>query len=99
MIAGTIGEKVESKKVWEEYYKLTNAFGNEFGVLLNADELSLRKITAEKIADNLIRNRNQKIPFRPGYDGVYGVPMFDNAVNEDTKETSIQKQKGFGDFF
>src|SRR3990167_5448085 len=54
VIAGTIGEKVESKKVWEEYYKLTNAFGNEFEVVLNADEKELKKITTEKIAENII---------------------------------------------
>src|SRR3989338_5660888 len=77
VIAGTIGDKVESKKVWEEYYKLVNEFGSEFNVVLDAEEPKLRRITTEKIAENIIRNRNQKIPFKPGYDGVYGVPMFD----------------------
>ena len=99
VIAGTIGEKVESKKVWGEYYRLTNEFQNEFNVLLNAGEKDIRKIVSEEIAGNIIKNRNQKIPFRPGYDGVYGVPMFDNAIKGGTKETTIQKQKGLGDFY
>ena len=90
VIAGTIGEKVESKNVWEEYYKLTNTFGNEFEVVLNAEEEKLRKITTEKITDNIIRNRNQKIPFKPGYDGVYGVPIFDE---NDLKEYKEEKEK------
>ncbi len=101
VIAGTIGEKVESKKVWEEYYKLINAFGNEFEVLLNLDEKEIKKITSEKIAENLVRNRFQKIPFKPGYDGVYGVPVFDeNRViefKEKNQETKV-KQKGLDEF-
>ena len=101
VIGGTIGEKVESKKVWEEYYKLTNAFGNEFEVVLNADEKELKKITSEKIAENIIRNRNQKIPFKPGYDGVYGVPMFDGNEKAEGKKENIKSkinQKGLGEF-
>ena len=77
VIAGTVGEKVESKKTWNEYYSLTNNFGNEFEVILNADEKELKKITTEKIANNIIKNRSQKISFKPGYDGVYGIPIFD----------------------
>ena len=88
VIGGTIGEKVESKKVWEEYYKLTNAFGNEFEVVLNADEKELKKITSEKIAENIIRNRNQKIPFKPGYDGVFGKVKIwkEEELEKDNKE-------------
>jgi len=102
VIAGTTGEKVESKKVWEEYYKLVNAFGNEFEVLLNTDESNLKKIISEKTAKNIIRNRNQKVPFRPGYDGVYGVPMFDGKEKIKIKEQNYGpkfKQKGLGEFF
>ena len=97
VIAGTTGEKVESKKVWEEYHKLVKSFGNEFEVLLNAEENELRKITADKIANNLIRNRHQKILFNPGFDGVYGVPIFDE---EKIKEETIfaKTQKGLQEF-
>ena len=102
VIAGSLGEKVESKKVWEEYYKLTNAFGNEFNVILDTDEKELKKITSEKIAENIIRNRNQKIPFKPGYDGVYGIPVFEESAEiKTTKENKNFKkisQKGLGEF-
>ncbi len=99
VIAGTIGEKVESKKVWEEYYKLVNEFENEFNVVLEAEENKLKKITKEKIAENIIRNRNQKIPFKPGYDGVYGVPIFEEkeSVKEEKYEVNV-KQKGLHEF-
>ena len=99
VISGTVGEKVESKKVWDEYYKLTNAFGNEFEVLLNIGEKELKKITSEKIADNLIRNRLQKIPFKPGYDGVYGIPIFDGTAIEEEKISGPKiSQKGLDEF-
>ena len=97
VIAGTIGEKTESKKVWEEYYRLIGAFGSEFEIVLGAEEKELNKITSEKIAANIIRNRRQKIPFRPGYDGVYGVPVFDG--NDSTKDYEIKvQQKGLDEF-
>ncbi|MEK6942511.1 MAG: endonuclease Q family protein [Nanoarchaeota archaeon] len=87
VIAGTIKAPVASKKVWEEYYKLTNAFGNEFNILLDADEKEINKITTEKIAGSIMRNRSMKIPFLPGYDGEYGIPVFDE------KETKKKKIK------
>ena len=70
--------------------------------MLNADEKEIKKITSEKIADNIIRNRNQKIPFKPGYDGVYGIPMFDgeNSVKHEGQKNIKQKinQKGLDEF-
>jgi uncharacterized protein (TIGR00375 family) len=99
VIAGTIGTEVHSKKVWEEYYKLINEFGNEFNILLEAEENKLKKITTEKIAENIIKNRNQKIPFKPGYDGVYGVPIFNgNLKHKEEKSYKIVNQKGLDEF-
>ena len=102
VIAGTTGHAVSSKQVWEEYYRLINAFGNEFEVVLNAEEKEIKKITSEKIAGNIIRNRNQKIPFKPGYDGVYGIPIFDAEKAEGKEETPEprikQKQMGLNEF-
>lgn len=101
VIAGTTGHSVSSKQVWDEYYKLINAFGNEFEIVLNAEEKEIKKITTEKIASNIIKNRNQKIPFKPGYDGVYGVPMFEGEDSVQYKEEKIKpviSQKGLDEF-
>lgn len=100
VIAGSTGEKVESRKVWEEYYRLTKEFGNEFKVVLEAEEQKLKKITSEKIAGNIIKNRFQKIAFAPGYDGVYGVPVFDEKEIKEGKIQSKSKigQKGLDEF-
>ena len=65
-----------------------------------ADEKEIKKITSEKIAENIIRNRLQKISFKPGYDGVYGVPIFDEREDNKKEENKIKiNQKGLEEFF
>ena len=99
VIAGTINVQVHSKQVWEEYNKLIKAFGDEFNVILNAEEKEMLKITTKKIASNIIRNRRQKIPFKPGYDGVYGVPIFENTEVTNPEPKPKIQQAGLGEFF
>ena len=100
VISGTIGSAVSSKQVWQEYFKLVNAFGDEMNVLLEAGDHELKRLTSEKIAENIMRNRHQKISFKPGYDGVYGVPIFDVESSARYKEGTKPKMKqaGLDDF-
>ena len=58
----------------------------------------LLKCTNEKIADAVIKNRDGKIKIKPGYDGVYGELVFDDAEEKDKKESKIKKQKSLGEF-
>lgn len=61
-----------AKKVWQEYNNLIKAFENEFNVLLNAPLQELTKVTSDKIAKAIIKNREGKIKVKPGFDGQYG---------------------------
>ena len=99
VIAGTIGAAVQSKNVWGEYHKLVNTFGNEFNVLLNVDEKELLKIVNERITKNIIKNRLQKITFKPGYDGVYGIPIFDEKEEFKEEIRPKAKQTGLEEFW
>jgi len=67
------GSGMDTKKTWEIYNSLIEGFKNEFEILLNIskEEFSRRKID-EKLIRLIIRNREEKIKVRPGYDGEYG---------------------------
>jgi len=82
LLSVAIGKAVAAKAVWSEYYKLVGRERSEFDVLLNLNLDELKKLTTGKIADLIIKNREGKIAIKPGYDGVYGVPL----LSEDEKE-------------
>ena len=81
-----------SKKVKEIYSKLIDEFNNEFNILLNAEKGGIKKITGEKIADMVIRNREGKIKVSPGYDGEYG------KIIDETDKISEKRQRTLSDF-
>ncbi len=97
IISHLTGNAVATKKVWEEYYKLVDKERPEFDVLLDIELEELKKLTDEKIAEAIIKNRERKIPIQPGFDGEYGYPIF----NEKIKKMEIKQeyqQKGLDDF-
>ncbi len=103
VIANVMGEgNVASKKVWAVFNTLIEKFGNEFAVLIDASREEIEKLVAPKIADAIMKNRIGAIEVKPGYDGVYGVPIFDKEemAQETEKAEKIQKrpQKKLMDF-
>jgi len=86
LLAFVYGCNVTAKKVQEEYNSLLQRFGNEFNVLLDASYEELTKITKERIAAMILRNREGKIKIQPGYDGVYGRPIL-----EEGKESTLAR--------
>ena len=105
LISGINNTTPYSKKVWEIYNNLIKNFGDEFSVLLDRSKEELRKVADEKVAEIIIRNRSQMIKFLPGYDGVYGTPIFDETQKEQSpKKPKAESrptgpQKGLGEFF
>ncbi|MBI2107811.1 DNA helicase UvrD [Candidatus Woesearchaeota archaeon] len=102
LIAALNGNSVSSQKTMKEFYNIINQFGNEFNILISANESELKKYADEKIADAIMKNREGKIRIIPGYDGVYGVPVIDgmqnkkNLMQQETPET--KQQKGLHEF-
>ncbi|MEM7820634.1 MAG: endonuclease Q family protein [Candidatus Aenigmatarchaeota archaeon] len=88
LIGGLYNMQPFSKKVFEIYSKLMKAFGNEFTVLLDVPEERLKAVVDEKIVTAIMRNRCGQIIVRPGYDGIYGVPVF-----EASEITEVQKSR------
>jgi uncharacterized protein (TIGR00375 family) len=91
-----------SKSVWSEYHRLVQEFDNEFNVLLNAPREKLEEVTTKQLVDVIMKNREGNIKVLPGYDGVYGTPMFDdlefNKIQEEQKNIKLHSQKKLFDF-
>ena len=106
IIAKLMGAGIATKKVWEEFDKLKNAFGTDLNVLLKSSEEDLLKVTKPKIAEMILKNRKGEIEIQPGYDGEYGIPIFSekDRVEFEKVDTSnmpdrpIIKQAGLGNF-
>jgi uncharacterized protein (TIGR00375 family) len=85
-----------SRKVLQEHDKLIKNFGNELNVLLNVPKEELLKVTNEKIADAIIKVREGKVKYRPGYDGTYGVAIFDEKFIQ--KKIELPTQRSLKEF-
>lgn len=107
LISAVMGRAVATKGVWEKYYQLVGKLGSEYDVLRKTPHEELVKYVDVKLADFIMKNRDQKIKVLPGYDGEYGIPIFDEnsppvrpvyeAEDEEPKEKA--KQKGLQDYF
>jgi PHP family Zn ribbon phosphoesterase len=76
ILALALGSSMESKGVWSVYNSLIKEFGNEFNILLNIPrEEFINKNIDDKVTELIIRNRNEKIKVKPGFDGEYGKAM------------------------
>ena len=85
-----------AKKVWNIYNPLIAKFGDEYSVLMDAPQEEMAQIVDEKIAEAIVRVREERAKVIPGYDGVYG----ELAIFEEQQDVSHQKpeQKSMSDF-
>jgi len=73
ILALALGTSMESKAVWNVYNSLIKEFKNEIEILLKVPrEEFVKKNVDGKIIELIIRNRNEKIRVKPGFDGEYG---------------------------
>ncbi len=99
LISAVIGKGVATKSTWSEYNKLVGKIGSEYDILRKTPREILEKHVDKKLADVIMKNRNQEIKVIPGYDGVYGVPIINKNQKIETKEFKVKdKQTGLGDF-
>jgi len=87
-----------TKTIWQEYNKLVTEKRSEFDILLKLPLEELKKIMNEKLANIILKNRRGEIKIIPGYDGVYGVPVFNKADEPEPIKLERNVQKGLGEF-
>ena len=103
LVAAYLGSNPQTKKTWALYDQYIKRFGNEFNVLLDAPQDKLEAIDAG-LAKLIIASREQKIPFKPGYDGVFGVPQIGGWESKPSAEEQAPvrppqpEQKSLGEF-
>lgn len=96
VISFALGVKqLYSKKVFEENARITGKFGSELDVMLKADPNELMKVANERVADAILKIRGGSVRFNPGYDGVYGQPIFNDKIKIGR---SFVDQKSLSDF-
>ncbi|MEK6872734.1 MAG: endonuclease Q family protein [Nanoarchaeota archaeon] len=78
LISLAIGNAMASKSSWKIYNELIEKFGNEFNILLRTEKEKLAQIIKNNLLlELIIKNGQGKIKVRPGYDGVYGIPLIE----------------------
>jgi uncharacterized protein (TIGR00375 family) len=60
------------ENVWKIYNNLIARFGSEYTVLINASMEEIAQVSDLKIAEAIVRVREENVRVTPGYDGVYG---------------------------
>jgi uncharacterized protein (TIGR00375 family) len=68
--------RLYAKSVLELQDKLIARFGNELAVLVDVPEGILASVVPPRVARAIVGSREGSVKVVPGYDGVYGVPVF-----------------------
>ncbi len=82
-----------TQTVWKTYNSLTERFGDEYSVLIDASEEDLNQIVEPRIAHMIMKVRTGSAIVVPGYDGIYGKLSLDDPEPKETP-TKIPRTKG-----
>lgn len=87
IIAESLQVGVTSKKVQKIYQGMLERLGNEFTILLQADQKDIEASSTREIAEAVTLVRAGKVHIAPGYDGEYGkIRIFDRERERDGKD-------------
>lgn len=82
IIAEVEGVGPTSKRVDEKYFKLLDALGNEFFILLEAPLKDIEEHSSPELAEAVAAVREGRVHLNPGYDGEYGtIKIFEDGGN------------------
>ncbi|MBI3103677.1 DNA helicase UvrD [Candidatus Daviesbacteria bacterium] len=99
VIAEAFGNAPTSQRVINEYKKLVTTLRGEIKILTKVSIDEIAKISGEKIAEGVDKDRRGDLVIDPGYDGVYGVvKIWGNEGNQDHKGDQMKKTPQLGLF-
>jgi len=94
ILASAVGsDNPSSQKVWTLYNALVEKLGDEYNVLLNATLKELSEVTDSKIAELILRVREDRVKVTPGYDGVYGKLVVAEETAEKVERDGLKKRE------
>jgi len=79
IIAKFLGKGVNTKTVWRAYQSWIDRFGTEFNIMLDAPENEILAFD-KSVGKAIMKVRRQEVEIKPGFDGEYGVPIFNNQT-------------------
>jgi len=97
IIAHFLDKGVSTKTVWKAYQSWIDRFGTEFNVMLEVPEKEILDFDP-KIGKAVLKVRNQQVEIKPGFDGEYGVPIFNNQ-DIPLEKTVNKSQETLNNFF
>jgi len=86
------------QRVWEIYNALIAKFSAEYTVLIDAPKEEMSKIVEPRIAEAIVRVREEKVKVVPGYDGVYGQLVIFEEQEMVPKKIEKIRQQSLADF-
>jgi uncharacterized protein (TIGR00375 family) len=100
IIAAVLGVNYPgAQKVWSIYNPLIATFGDEYTVLIDATREEISRVVDPRIAEAIVRVREEKTRVIPGYDGVYGqLVIFEEGGEKRKVKTKRPKQQTLADF-
>jgi uncharacterized protein (TIGR00375 family) len=99
IISAVLGVSYPSvQRVWEIYNALVARFGDEYTVLMDAPMDAMAKIVESRIAEAIVRVKEEKVKVVPGYDGVYGQLVIFEEQEKPQKTVEKVKQHSLADF-
>jgi len=88
-----------TQKVWDTYNHLIARFGDEYAVLIDATREEMSRVVDPRIAEAVVRVREEKVRVTPGYDGVYGqLVLFEEGKEREKGMPEKLKQRSIADF-
>jgi uncharacterized protein (TIGR00375 family) len=100
IIAAVLGVSYPgAQKVWSIYNPLIARFGDEYTVLIDATREEMSRVVDPRIAEAIVRVREEKTRIIPGYDGVYGqLVIFEEGEEKRKVKARKPKQQTLADF-